>query len=123
MAGLDLVRDVVDVQLVDREQRRIGRIDGVLLQIRDGRPPRVAAIEVGPITAMRRVSPGLARWLHVLAVRWLPFSIGSVRLPLTVFRHVGVDIELDVDGHADRRLLRAEKWLTKHVVAQIPGSR
>jgi hypothetical protein len=59
---------------------------------------------------------------HVLAIRVLPFSIGSMRLPLKLFRHVGADIELDVDGHSDRRLLRAEKWPTRHVVENIPGT-
>jgi hypothetical protein len=59
---------------------------------------------------------------HVLAIRVLPFSIGSMRLPLKLFRHVGAHIELDVDGHSDRRLLRAEKWPTRHVVENIPGT-
>jgi hypothetical protein len=45
-----------------------------------------------------------------------------VRLPLTLFRDVGTDIELDVDAMADRRLLRVEKWLRRAIVARIPGS-
>jgi len=119
---MDLVRDLLDVQLMDRKQCRIGRVDGVLLEIRENRPPRVAAMEVGPITLVRRVSPTLARWLRALAARWMPVSIRSVRLPLTLFRDVGVDIELDVDAHADRRLLRVEKWLTRRVVGRLPAA-
>jgi hypothetical protein len=45
-----------------------------------------------------------------------------VRLPLTLFRDVGVDIELDVDADSDRRLLRVEKWLRRRVVQKIPWS-
>jgi hypothetical protein len=120
--GMDLVRDLLDVQLVDRNDCRIGRVDGVLLEIRDNQPPRVVAMEVGPITLVRRISPTLARWLRAIAVRWMPVSIRSVRLPLTLFRDVGVDIELDVDAHADRRLLRVEKWLTRHVVCRLPAA-
>jgi hypothetical protein len=119
---MDLVRDLLDAQLMDRNDCRIGRVDGVLLEIRDDRPPRVVAMEVGPITLVRRISPTLARWLRRVAVRWMPVSIRSVRLPLTLFRDVGVDIELDVDAHADRRLLRVEKWLTRHVVCRLPGA-
>ena len=120
--SIDLVRDLLDVQLMDRNQRRIGRVDGVLLELRDNQPPRVIAMDVGPITLVRRVSPTLARWLRALAIRWLPVSLRSVQLPLTLFRDVGVDIELDVDAQADRRLLRVEKWLTRHIVGRLPGA-
>jgi hypothetical protein len=120
--SIDLVRDLLDVQLMDRNQRRIGRVDGVLLELRDNQPPRVVAMDVGPITLVRRVSPTLSRWLRALAIRWLPVSLRSVQLPLTLFRDVGVDIELDVDAQADRRLLRVEKWLTRHIVGHLPGA-
>jgi hypothetical protein len=119
---LHLVRDLLDMQLMDREQVHLGRVDGVLLELRDNRPPRVVAIDVGPVTLARRIHPVLGRWLRALAIRWLPVSLRSVRLPLTLFRDVGVDIEVDVDAHADRRLLRVEKWLTQHVIQRLPGT-
>lgn len=119
---IDLVRDLLDIRLRDRGGRSIGRVDGVLLELRDDGPPRVAAMEVGVLTLVRRVSPWLARRLRALAARWLPVPLGSVRLPLTLFRDVGVDIELDVDAERDRRLLRVEKWLRRRIVQRIPGS-
>jgi len=119
---IDLVRDLLDVQLKDRTGRRIGRVDGVVLELRDGRPPRVAAMEVGALAFARRVHPKIARVLRVVAVRLLPVSLRSVYLPLTLFRDVGVDVELDVDAMRDRRMLRLEKWLNRHVVQRLPGS-
>jgi hypothetical protein len=119
---IDLVRDVLDIRLRDRGGRSIGRVDGIVLEIRDDGPPRVAAMEVGVLTLARRVSPRLARWMRRFAARWLRIPLGSVRLPLTLFRDVGVDIELDVDAERDRRLLRVEKWLRRRVVRRIPGS-
>src|SRR5437762_7806215 len=68
---MDLVRDLLDAQLVDRQDRQIGRVDGVLLEVRDGEPPRVAAMEVGAITLARRLHPALGRWLRRFAIRWL----------------------------------------------------
>jgi hypothetical protein len=118
---MNLVRDLLDMQLVDRRQRSIGRVDGVRLELRPGAPPRVAAMEVGIVTAARRVHPRLGRWIQALARRWSPVPLRPVRLPLQLVRDVGVDIELDVDASSDPRLLRVEKWLRRHVIARIPG--
>jgi hypothetical protein len=120
---MDLVRDLLDVQLVDQNKRKIGRVDGVLIEVRDGAPPLVVAMEVGPLTLLRRLHPALARWLRALAVRWLPVSLRSVQLPLTLFQDVGEDIQLRIDAKADRRQLRFEKWLSRTVVGPMPGSR
>jgi hypothetical protein len=119
---MDLGRQLLDVQLVDRNERMIGRVDGVLIELRDGRPPRVAAMEVGLFTAARRVSPTLAKALRGL-LRVLPVMPPTVRLPLTLFRDVGVDIELDIDADSDRRVLRVERWLRRNVVGRLPGGR
>ena len=119
---LDLVRDLLDVQLIDNRKCRIGRVDGVLLDVRAGRPPRVAALESGAVTLVRRVHPRLARWLRGFAIRWLPVSMAPVRIPIALARDVGIDLEIDVDAHADRRMLRLEKWLIRRVVSRLPGS-
>jgi hypothetical protein len=120
---LDLVRDLLDAGLVDRSGRRIGRVDGVILQLRPGRPPRVAAMEVGAVTLARRLHPRLGRWLRAFAIRRLPVSWRPVRLPVTLVRHLGVHVALDLDANADRRLLRLERWLSRHIVQRLPGGR
>ena len=119
---MDLVRDLLDTQLVDANKRKIGRVDGVLIEVRDGAPPIVTAMEVGPLTLFRRLNPRFSRWLRALAVRWLPVSLRSVQLPLTLFQDVGEDIQLRVDATADRSQLRLEKWLSRRVVEPLPGS-
>jgi hypothetical protein len=121
--GLHLVRDLLDAQLLDGEQRRLGRVDDVVLEVRDGRPPRIAAMEVGAVTLARRIHPTLGRWLRRAAIRWLPVSLRPVRLPLTMLRDVGVDLEIDVDEATKRRLLRVEDWLRRRVVGPLPGGK
>jgi hypothetical protein len=118
---LDLVRDLLDASLVDRRHRRIGRVDGIILELRPGQPPRVAAMEVGALTLAHRLHPRLGRWVRAFAIRWLPVSWRPVRLPLTLVRHIGVHVVLDIDANEDRRLLRLERWLSRHVVGRIPG--
>jgi len=119
--AMDLVRDLLDAQLVDKHGRNIGRVDGIVLEIRQGRPPRVAAMEIGAMTLARRLH--VERWFRAVASRISPVPIEPVRLPLETFKDVGVDIELDVDADSDPKLLRLEKWLKRHVISKIPGGR
>jgi hypothetical protein len=120
---MDLVRDLLDQLLLDRKQRAIGRVDGIVLEVRDDRPPRVLAMEVGLVTAARRLHPALGRWIRALAIRWSPVPLTPVRVSPHLFRDIGVDVELDVDAHADPKLLRFEKWLSRRVVHRLPGGK
>lgn len=120
---MHLVRDILDAQLVDREGQGLGRVDGILLRLRDGAPPRVVAIEVGAVTLARRVHPRVARAVRTL-IRWLaPIRVRTARYSPRLIRDVGVDVEMDVKASEDPRLLRMEKWLSRHIVARIPGGR
>ena len=120
---MDLARDLLDVQLIDPQQRPIGRVDGILLELRDGEPPRIAAIEVGALTALRRVHPSLARCVRGLVLRWLGVSWRPVRIRLEHWGRVGVDIEIRVGERTERRMLRLEQWLASRVVQRLPGGR
>src|SRR5947207_112289 len=99
---MDLVRDLLDRQLVDKHGRNIGRVDGILLELRPDGAPRVAAMELGSVTLARRLHPALGRWWRTFALRWLPVPVEPVRISLSTLRDVGVDIELDVDAGSDR---------------------
>ena len=120
---MDLARDLLDVQLLDPRQRPIGRVDGILLAVRPGEPPCLAALEVGALTVLRRVHPGLARLAHRLVLRWLGASWRPVRIRLEQWGRVGVDIEIRVGERAERRLLRFEEWLGTTIVRRLPGGR
>lgn len=114
---MNLIRDVLDNQLVDRGQRKMGKVDGVVLEVRDGRPPRVAYIEQGVSVLARRFGPRLGDWLR----RWRrdtredPF-----RIPWSDVRDVGIDVEIDTDAEA-LPTLAWEQWLRRHIIGRIPG--
>jgi hypothetical protein len=118
---MDLARDLLDVQLIDPRQRPIGRVDGILLDVRPGQPPSIAALEVGALTALRRASRPLARSVDAVVRRWLGVSWRPTRIRLEHWGRVGVDIEIKVGERAGRRLLRFERWLSTRIVQRLPG--
>src|SRR6476659_430777 len=119
---MNLTRDILDQQVVDRTGQRLGKVDGIILELRDGEPPRVAAIEIGPVTLTRRIHPRLAEWLGGWLRRHGPRSDGTLRIPWSKVRAIGVDVRVDLI--ADGTPARAwEEWLREHVVRRIPGAR
>lgn len=116
-----LVADVLDEQVVDRRGVNAGRVDGIVLVIRKDKPPRVAAIEIGPTELLTRINRRLARWYARLdrrlgadrgqpvRVDWRELSHGqrAVKLP--------IDVEETPISTLERRLRR--------VIEHIPGSR
>src|SRR5205085_804664 len=105
----------------DKHGREFGRIDGVLLHLRQGKPPRVGEIEVGTYTILRRVNRPVGEWLAAVLERISPVSLKSVRLPLAPFKRKGDRIEMPVDAETDPRLMPGEKWLREHIVRKLPG--
>jgi hypothetical protein len=107
---MDLARDLLDQQLFDQEWKKIGRVDGVILELRSGRPPRVAAMELGMATLAHRVHPSFERALRRLA-SLLRIDVEPVRIPLTALRDVGLDIQLGLDDETGRRVTAVERTL------------
>jgi hypothetical protein len=118
---MDLVRDLLDTALFDRNHRAIGCVDGIVLEVRADAPPRVAAMEIGIATVVRRLTPRFAPRVIAAVRRLSPVPVRPVRLGLDLFKDIGVDVELQVDAASDPRLLRLEKWLRRHIVHRLPG--
>src|SRR5579885_1538406 len=109
---MNLIRDVLDNQLVDPSQRRMGKVDGIIVQLEKNRPPRVVYLEAGTATKLRRFHARLGKWAER---RWPAY-----RIPWNKVRDVGVDIEVDVRAE-DTPLLRFEKRARKFLL-RIPGA-
>ena len=119
---MDLIRDVLDKQVVDRGHTNIGKVDSIVAELCGGRPPRVIAIEVGSIALMRRLGPRAERWMTAVATRF-----GGVRhskphrIPWARVRDIGVDIEFDIDV-SQTAIFDWQAWLREHVIGRIPGA-
>lgn len=119
---MDLVRDVLDKQVVDRNQTKMGKVDGIVLELREGEPPRVAFAELGAVALARRIGPRIGRWVSRTAARLggerhrEPF-----RIPWRKVRDVGIDVEVDIDVN-ETRVFDWQNWLRDRVIARIPGA-
>lgn len=117
-----LVRDVLDKQMVDRRGDRMGKVDGVVLQVDGEGPPRVVYLEAGVPTLARRLGPRLGRWVSRLAHRWGGAHPESYRIPWTKVREVELDVRVD-DEVEETRINVVEDWLRVHVVEHLPGGK
>jgi|SRR5215217_77869 len=117
---MDLVRDVLDKAVVDRQERELGRADTVVLEIRAGEPPRVAAIEIGPSVLAYRVRPLLGRVVAALEYLFGLDNHRPVRVPFGEVIDVGEQIKVDrvwPETPATEIERRLRRW-----VGAIPGS-
>jgi sporulation protein YlmC with PRC-barrel domain len=116
-----LVRDILDKQMVDKEQNRIGKADGIVLSLSESGAPKVAFIEIGSLTLSRRLGRRPHRWmLRLRHAAGAESAATGFRVPWGKVRDIGVDIEADVDRF-DTPLERCQDWLRRHVIKWIPG--
>jgi sporulation protein YlmC with PRC-barrel domain len=117
---MDLVRDVLDKRVVDRHGRDMGRVDGIVLQVRGNAPPRVTAIEIGPAVLAFRVRPIFGRWVAALEHAFGVHEGRPVRVPLAeildIADHVKVDRAFGETAAATIET-RLRRW-----IGVIPGS-
>jgi sporulation protein YlmC with PRC-barrel domain len=117
---MDVVRDLLDEQVVDRNGRDMGRVDSVVLEVGDGRAPRVVAIEIGAAVLAARVRPIFGRWMAALEVACGVGDGTAVRIAfedvIAVADHVKVDRSVGESGTATiEQRLRA-------LLSRLPGS-
>ena len=118
---MDVIRDVLDNQLVDRDDYKIGKVDGIVIEVREGKPPRLAYIETGATTLARRLHPRLHQWIAALERKWGKKE-GADRIPWSQAIEFGITVKIDVDA-CQTPALAYENWLREHVIGRIPGGR
>jgi sporulation protein YlmC with PRC-barrel domain len=118
---MDLVREILDKQLIDEHDKNMGKVDGLVLELREGLPPRVAYIELGGVTLAKRLPRALERLVGALARRWSPKSGQPYRIPWSRVKEIGITMK--VSEEADHSpALASERWVRDHIVGRIPGA-
>ena len=116
---MHLVRDLLDNQVRDERNRRMGKVDGIVLVVRQGRPPRVAAIELGMSTLLARISVRLGRLAARLERQWGITDGEPVRIPFDKIESIGIDVRVNLN--ADRTTVYDwERWIRRVLIERIP---
>ena len=117
---MDLIRDVLDKEVKDRNGRLMGRVDGIVLEPREGMPPRVSALEIGPEVLGYRLHPALGRWIAALEQAFGIDEGRPIRIAFGDVIEIGTDVIVDLSigetaaGQVEKRL---RAW-----IGRIPGA-
>lgn len=117
---MNLIRDVLDKKLIDREDCDMGRVSGLLMHVSETAQPRVTHILIGGPTLWMRLHPFFGRMSTAFAKRLGPGHTSAVKIPWSRVESVGIDVKLDCEAK-ETGALDWEIWLAKHVIERIPG--
>lgn len=119
---MDVIRDVLDKQLVDRHGRPMGKADGIIMEWGANRQPRLAYIETGAITQANRLHKRLGKLVEAI-VHKLGTKKESerYRIPWSKIVVTGIDITVNVEAESTPAF-DFERWLRRHVIGRIPGA-
>ena len=119
---MHVVRDLLDKQIVDREEERVGRVDGIVATLAPGQPPRIVQLEIGFVPLARRISRRVERWVEAAHKRWSVRRSARYHIDWTDvlehnIHHVKVDVDVEKTPAYDW-----ERWLRRHIIGKIPGA-
>ncbi len=117
---MDVVKDLLDMLVVDRNGREMGRVDGLVLSLSVGRPPRLAELVMGPSVLGYRLHPTIGRWVGAWQAA---LGIDPSPVRIDVGEVTGIDHRITVDRSLSETTAstveqRLRKWLVK-----IPGGK
>lgn len=118
---MNVMRDVLDKSVVDRNGREMGRVDGILVDYQPNHPVRLAAIVIGPAALGDRLHPALGRFVRRIEKR---FGIDQNRPAQIDFAEVD-----NIEGKVRLRLaisdtaVAAIEQRLRAWVIRLPGAR
>jgi sporulation protein YlmC with PRC-barrel domain len=116
---MDIVRDLLDKNVIDRNGREMGRVDSILLELGEG-PPRITALLIGPSVLGARLHPALGRAVAALETR-LGIARGRpTTIPSADIDHINHKIRVRVA--IGETAAAAFEQLVRRWIAKLPGS-
>jgi hypothetical protein len=116
---MHVVSDLLDLQLLDRQGREMGRVDGIEIEARDGRPPRLTAVLIGPSVLGSRLHPALGRWIGAIGAALKLDEGRPIRIDAASLDPHELKTELSLASSAAGRV---EHWLRRWLRG-LPGGR
>ena len=122
LEDVEIIRDLLDKQLLDSDETKMGRADGIVMVIDGDKQPRVDHLELGFIVLARRIGPRAERWFERFRKRWSVRKSARQIVPWSKVKDVDdQDITLDLKA-IDTPAFDWERWLRQHIIDKIPGS-
>ena len=118
---MKLIGEVLDQQMLDSEDRKFGKVDGIVLEVRDDGTARVAFIEEGFAVLARRVGRRWERWALAWSARFGVRREPVYRIPWENVLDVGIDVKVERNGK-DEPPQDWERWWRERVFAKLPFS-
>ena len=116
-----LMREVMGKEILDCDGFKGGKVDDLLLALRDGEPPVVQAILTQHGALAQALGDRAARWSAWLRARAL--GLGAEMAPIAIgWEHVTrIDVTVHIDlSRADADLLRSERALWERWISRLP---
>ena len=118
---MDVVRDVLDKIVVDRNGREMGRVDGILLDDQPNQPVRLVAILIGPAALGDRLHPALGRFVRRVEKRFGLDQNRPTKIDFADVDDIGARIRVRLtisDTAVDAAEKRVRAWIRR-----LPGAR
>lgn len=117
---MDLIRDLLDKKVVDRNGREMGRVDSLVLELREDRAPRVVAIELGPSVLGSRLHPFVGRCAAALEHIFKVDQGRPVRIPISIVLECEPSVKVDL-VFSESAAATVEQRL-RHLISRLPLS-
>lgn len=117
---VNLIRDLLDNQVNDRDGETLGRVDSVVLEIAADGSLRVARLEIGGTLTAKRVSERLVPLASWIRRRWGIGMPTPSHVAWTQVRELTHDVETTLAA-SEAPNLSFERWLRSHVTRHIPS--
>jgi sporulation protein YlmC with PRC-barrel domain len=119
---LDAGLDLLDRQILDREDMQVGKVDDVEFEIDADGKPVLTALLLGPMAWGPRLGGRLGTWVVAVARRLRPETDpGPVRIEARFIRRLGTTVDLTISAE-ESGAQRLEHWLRTKLVERIPGA-
>jgi hypothetical protein len=119
---MHVIRELLDAQLVDRDEERLGRVDGIIAESDGDGPLRITQLELGFVTIAARFYEHMGRLAERIHKRWSVRRSARYHIPWSAVievtkHHAKVDLCVE-----DTVAFDWERWLRNHVIGKIPGA-
>jgi sporulation protein YlmC with PRC-barrel domain len=117
---VDLIRDLLDKKVVDRNGREMGRVDSLVLELREDRAPRLVAIELGPSVLGSRLHPFVGRCAAALEHIFKVDQGRPVRIPISIVLECEPSVKVDL-AFSESAAATVEQRL-RQLISRLPLS-